>query len=79
MRSPAKATLQEFADPSRWSTVERDQQLFATHLRSFVPERVFDAHAHWYDLRHIIPEGEFVDPSVGHSAMSQRMQAWMMR
>jgi glutamate-1-semialdehyde 2,1-aminomutase len=39
-----------------WSITERDRELFARELESFVPPRVFDAHAHWYRADHF-PEG----------------------
>jgi glutamate-1-semialdehyde 2,1-aminomutase len=33
---------------SDWHVFERDRELFRRELESFVPPRVFDAHAHWY-------------------------------
>ncbi len=35
-----------------WIVTERDCELFARELESFVPPRIFDAHAHWYRVDH---------------------------
>ena len=35
-----------------WKLTESDRELFARELESFVPERIFDAHAHLYSNRH---------------------------
>ncbi len=31
-----------------WMVTDRDKELFDRELNSFVPNRIFDAHAHWY-------------------------------
>lgn len=41
----------KFYDPNAFVVDDADRELFDAHLRSFVPPAVFDAHAHWYDLR----------------------------
>lgn len=33
---------------SDWTINDRDRELFARELESFVPHEIFDAHAHWY-------------------------------
>ncbi len=33
---------------SDWTFTDRDHELFARELESFVPPEIFDAHAHWY-------------------------------
>ena len=35
---------------SDWELTAADRELFDRELQSFVPDRVFDAHAHWYHL-----------------------------
>lgn len=40
-----------------WIVTDQDRELFARDLENFVPEKIFDAHAHWYSTRHFAPEG----------------------
>lgn len=40
-----------------WTVTDLDRELFDRELASFVPERIFDAHAHWYRADHF-PAGE---------------------
>ena len=35
-----------------WMVTPKDQELFQRELASFLPERIFDAHAHWYCAEH---------------------------
>lgn len=35
-----------------WTVTDADRELFARELASFVPPRIFDAHAHLYDTAH---------------------------
>ncbi|MBI3463545.1 MAG: hypothetical protein HY000_10880, partial [Planctomycetes bacterium] len=35
-----------------WGVTEADRELFARELDSFVPRRIFDAHAHLYCTEH---------------------------
>ncbi|MHC4875909.1 MAG: aminotransferase class III-fold pyridoxal phosphate-dependent enzyme [Planctomycetota bacterium] len=73
-----QATLRDFADPSRWSIGPEDLELFQRRLSSFVPPDAFDAHAHWYDLRHIVTDDDSIGaPEVGHTAMLGSMRNWM--
>jgi glutamate-1-semialdehyde 2,1-aminomutase len=39
-----------------WTVTEFDRELFDRELNSFVPQQIFDAHAHWYRADHF-PEG----------------------
>jgi len=74
-----RPTLLDFADPSRWTIGPADLDLFERRLGTFVPPDAFDAHAHWYDLRHL-PGGQDLDSSfalVGHDAMLDSMRRWM--
>lgn len=73
-------TRRDFSDPARFSISAVDLALFETAVGDFVPPNTFDAHAHWYDLRHILPAEQLVDvaePSVGYDAMKTSMQRWM--
>lgn len=40
---------------SDWELTEADRELFDRELQSFVPDQVFDAHAHWYQLDQFAP------------------------
>lgn len=73
--------LPAFVDPNRFEVTEADHQLFERKLGDFVPPDAFDAHAHWYDLRHILdlnpgdpPPSE---PRVGYERMLASMRRWM--
>lgn len=35
-----------------WIATEQDRELFDRELNSYVPEKIFDAHAHWYRADH---------------------------
>ena len=70
-----------FNDPVYFRITEADLELFESKVGDFVPPDAFDAHAHWYDLRHIIPDEEgdepFQQPEVGFDAMHTSMKRWM--
>lgn len=38
--------------PITWEVREYDREFFAKELDSFIPEQIFDAHAHLYELAH---------------------------
>jgi len=62
-----------------WQLTERDQDLFARDLQSFVPPVVFDAHAHWYHLAHfaegtVTPFLQNGPASAGREAYQAAMQ-----
>jgi glutamate-1-semialdehyde 2,1-aminomutase len=66
--------------PITWQHLQRDHELFARELESFVPERVFDAHAHlwqaaWWDEQpaHVRAAPPEVDRAVYHQHM-----AWIL-
>ncbi len=46
-----------------WEIGERDRELFARELDSFVPPRIFDAHVHWYRTADFPPDAH---PAVCH-------------
>ena len=75
------ASRRAMSDPEFFDIFESDLQLFETKIGDFVPPDSFDAHAHWYDLRHILDandsEPPFSNPEVGYDAMMASMQRWM--
>ncbi len=74
----SQPTLRDFADPSCWTIGTEDLELFERRLRDFVPPDAFDAHAHWYDLRHLVDDDDSIEsPEVGHEAMVASMRRWM--
>ena len=38
--------------PKTWEVRDYDREFFAKELEGFIPEQIFDAHAHLYDLAH---------------------------
>ncbi len=74
-------TRRDFSDPTRFEITEADRRLFDDRIGDFVPPDAFDAHAHWYDLSHILDaqdDGEpMPDPAVGYDAMLASMTRWM--
>jgi glutamate-1-semialdehyde 2,1-aminomutase len=71
-------SLRNFADPTRWPITPADLELFNTKIGDFVPPDAFDAHAHWYDLRHLVEDdGTIEAPEVGYDAMLSSMRRWM--
>lgn len=61
--------------------LEGDLELFERFLLDFVPLNSFDAHAHLYDLRHLVPEAQPADfagsPQIDHDVLLRSMQRWM--
>ena len=71
-------SLRNFADPTRWPMTPADLELFNTKVGDFVPPDAFDAHAHWYDIRHLVEDdGTIETPEVGYDAMLASMRRWM--
>lgn len=77
----ARNPLLTCTDASGFRYSEADRKLFDKHLRGFVPPNAFDAHAHLYDLRHLVPPGaphEFGGPpQIDHDVLLRSMQQWM--
>ena len=71
------SSFRQFADPTFWSVSEEDRRIFTEQLRAFVPPDSFDAHSHWYDLRHLLPEESFAAPIVGWQSMQSSLERWM--
>lgn len=62
-----------------WIVTDRDRELFARELDSFVPPKIFDAHAHWYRADHFAegtqPELVKSGPAVvGSAAYDEAME-----
>lgn len=71
-------SLRTFADPAEWTIKPSDLELFQSKLGDFIPLGTFDAHAHWYDLRHLLDDDEQIEqPEVGYDAMLTSMRRWM--
>ncbi len=70
-----------FADTGLFRYGDEDRELFEHKLADFVPDDVFDVHAHLYDLRHLAPEAseaEFAGPAaVTLDVLRGCMQRWM--
>ncbi|QDU95591.1 aminotransferase class III-fold pyridoxal phosphate-dependent enzyme [Lignipirellula cremea] len=78
MEKKPAAGLRDFADPGRWKFTPEDRTLFEAQLADFVPPDAFDAHAHWYDVQHLLPDDRAVPPTpVGFQVMQDRMRLWM--
>ena len=81
MKRGLQPGLRDFADPARFDITSADRELFEQKLGNFIPPNAFDAHAHWYDLRHILEtdtEGSPPDkPEVGFEPMQTSMKQWM--
>ena len=70
--------LRDFSDPSCWHITPDDLALFEAKLGDFVPPNAFDAHAHWYDLKNVLPNEELGENTgVGHKVMLKSMERWM--
>ena len=62
-----------------WGLRDYDDQFFARELDSFVPDRVFDAHAHLYHIKHWErAQGAVSGPEVVTIEEFQRQIAWLM-
>ncbi|HJN09420.1 MAG TPA: aminotransferase class III-fold pyridoxal phosphate-dependent enzyme [Pirellulaceae bacterium] len=74
-------TRRQFSDPECFAITEADRRLFDRRIGGFVPPDAFDAHAHWYDLRHLLEvapdESPIARPDVGYNAMIASMTRWM--
>jgi glutamate-1-semialdehyde 2,1-aminomutase len=53
-----------------WRITEADQEFFSRHLGSFVPDRIFDAHAHLYRV------ADFADPAPPLPASGPAVADW---
>lgn len=62
-------------------TDEADRELFDRKLRSWMPPDAYDAHAHLYDIRQMLPgttaESFYASPAVGYETYVRMTSAWM--
>ena len=81
MKTGLQPGFLDFTDPARFNITSADRELFEQKLGDFVPPSAFDAHAHWYDLRHILEtdteELTPAQPEVGFESMQSSMEQWM--
>jgi hypothetical protein len=80
LSAAAHARKEAFALAVTWQLREQDQEVFARELDSFVPARVFDAHAHlyqaaWWDDP---PAHVRVGPAEVDAAAYQEHIAWIL-
>jgi glutamate-1-semialdehyde 2,1-aminomutase len=68
-------------DPATFRVLPQDREIFARELASFIPDNVFDAHAHWYDMRIFAPGADASSFKrstwVGHESYQTCMGRWM--
>ncbi len=78
---PIRHPVLRAADVHRVAYRQRDRDLFRTSLSDFVPSNAFDAHAHLYDLRHLVRDATQNDfagsPSIDHNTLVNSMRQWM--
>ena len=64
-----------------YRTDEADRELFDRKLRDWMPPNAFDAHAHLYDCRHLVPgstaESFYAAPDIRFATYVERNSAWM--
>ncbi|MCA9214935.1 MAG: aminotransferase class III-fold pyridoxal phosphate-dependent enzyme [Planctomycetales bacterium] len=80
MLPPIREPVVRAADVHRVTYRDSDRDLFRTTLYDFVPPNAFDAHAHLYDLRHLVCDREqsFAGPpSIDHETLVKSMRQWM--
>lgn len=74
-------SLLQCADACQAEYSPRDRELFDRLLNSFVPPNAFDAHAHFYDLQHLVSQEALSDRQgsrgIDHSVMVACMRSWM--
>lgn len=65
-------------DHSLYDVREEDRLLFDEKISSFLPDKIFDAHAHWYDSNHLQTDIHELDhPKVGFQIMKSSLDLWM--
>ena len=78
--TPAQQALLRTADPRTNEVSSADRGLYKQLVGDFVPPDAFDAHAHLYDLKHLVPEAEFKAPhdsAIGLRQLADCMERWM--
>lgn len=69
------------ADVFRKTYSDQDRELFDRFLKAFVPPNSFDAHAHLYDLQHLVDDCSAdsgnQQTAVDHEVLTASMTQWM--
>ena len=64
--------------PTTWELHDYDREFFAKELEDFVPEQIFDAHAHLYELAHWGPATQLENgPAVASLEEFRRQMEWI--
>ena len=65
--------------PKTWNITDHDREFFHHELEQFVPGRVFDAHAHLYEVAHWnAPDAMKAGPSVASLETYRRQIDWLI-
>src|SRR5215831_14080189 len=65
--------------PITWKVTDYDREFFRRELDSFVPDNVFDAHAHLYELGHwSSPEAMKAGPAVASLEIYREQIQWLI-
>ena len=79
--SKTPSARRKSGDPTLFQFTDDDLDLFERQIGDFIPPDAFDAHAHWYDLRHVLTDAEEIAgltaPEVGYESMVNSMTKWM--
>ena len=76
--TPAQQSLLQTADPRGNPVRDSDRKLFRRLIGDFVPDDSFDAHAHLYNLSHLVPDARVApNPEIGLEQLIGCMQQWM--
>ena len=65
-------------DQSLVDVREEDQEIFNKNVESFLPDEIFDAHAHWYHPSHLQNDIRSNNhKKVGYQTMKMGLDLWM--
>ena len=71
----------DMLDPTSFDIRADDLEFFEKEVASFIPDEIFDSHAHWYDISHLQTNSEkadsFVETVVGYNMMKSSLDLWM--
>ncbi|SVB57924.1 uncharacterized protein METZ01_LOCUS210778, partial [marine metagenome] len=71
----------DMLDPTTFDIRVDDLEFFEKEVASFIPDEIFDSHAHWYDISHLQTNSEkadsFVETVVGYNMMKSSIDLWM--
>ena len=61
----------DMLDPTTFDIRVDDLEFFEKEVASFIPDEIFDSHAHWYDISHIQTNSEKEDSRRRHTSELQ--------